>query len=81
MRSLGLELEGSFAISKSWQVTAAYSYIDARITEDNVLPVGARLAGVPEHSFNIWSKYDERFKTSARNGESLTNEEWQRSLN
>jgi iron complex outermembrane receptor protein len=56
-RSRGVEAEGSFQLSRGFDLTAAYTYTDAEITEDNNLPVGARLAGVPEHMFSAWLKY------------------------
>lgn len=56
-RSRGVELEGGYRFAPGWEVIGAYTYIDAEITEDNTLPVGARLWGVPEQSFNAWMKY------------------------
>jgi len=56
-RSQGIEVEAAWRITPSWDLTLAYSYTDAEITEDNTLPVGFRLAGVPEHAFSAWMKY------------------------
>ena len=56
-RSQGIELEGSFDITEGWEITGAYTYTDAVIAEDNNLPVGARLYGVPRHTISLWSKY------------------------
>ena len=56
-RSRGIEVEGAFEITPGWDLTAAYTFIDAEITKDNTLPVGARLQGVPKHAFNAWMKY------------------------
>lgn len=56
-RSRGVELEGAFKITHGLEVTAAYTYADAEVTKDEALPVGARLQGVPEHSFSAWLKY------------------------
>lgn len=56
-RSRGVEVEGAYQILPGLALSAAYAYIDAEITEDNSLPVGARLAGVPEHSFSSWLSY------------------------
>lgn len=64
-RSRGFEFEMAAQFTPSIQFTAAYTYMDARITADNVLPVGVRLAGAPEHSVNAWLKYtiqEGRFK-------------------
>jgi iron complex outermembrane receptor protein len=56
-RSRGVELEGTFGIVEGLDLTAAYTYADAEITEDESLPVGARLQGVPEHAFSAWLRY------------------------
>lgn len=56
-RSRGLEIESSLRLTAAWQITAAYSYIDAEVTADNDLPVGGPLLGVAKHTYNIWSKY------------------------
>jgi len=56
-RSRGVELEADLTLAPGWQTTVAYSYIDAKITQDNLLPVGAPLPGVPENSFSAWMKY------------------------
>ncbi|MEZ0388034.1 MAG: TonB-dependent siderophore receptor [Verrucomicrobium sp.] len=56
-RSRGVELEGALRLAPGWDLIAAYAYTDARVTEDENLPVGARLPGVPKHSFSGWMKY------------------------
>ena len=56
-RSRGVEWENALQLLPGWDLTVAYTYNDAEITEDNTLPVGARLQGVPEHVFNVWTKY------------------------
>lgn len=56
-RSRGVELDACYTVYKGWDLLAAYTYTDTAITKDNTLPVGARIAGVPLHTFNAWSKY------------------------
>lgn len=56
-RSRGLEAELAWQPQAGVEFTAAYAYTKAEITEDNTLPVGARLAGIPRHNLNLWSKY------------------------
>lgn len=56
-RSRGFEFELSAEITKGLDFTVAYSYIDAEITEDNVIPVGTTTFAVPEHSVSAWLKY------------------------
>lgn len=57
-RSRGIELSIQGEILPGWNIIAGYSYIDAEVTEDNSIPVGNQLAGVPENSFNLWTTYE-----------------------
>ncbi len=57
-RSRGIELNLSGEILPGWNILAGYAYTDARIEEDNDLPVGNRLSNVPENSFNLWTTYE-----------------------
>ena len=57
-RSRGVELDIAGEILPGWNVIAGYAYNDARVTEDNTFEEGNRLAGAPEHSFNLWSTYE-----------------------
>lgn len=56
-RSRGVEFEAALQLAPGWDLTTAYTYNDAKITKDNVLPVGARLQGVPKFTFSAWTKY------------------------
>ncbi|NJL57126.1 TonB-dependent siderophore receptor [bacterium] len=55
--SQGVETRISGEILPGWNIIAGYSYTDARVTEDNSIPEGDRLANAPEHAFSIWSTY------------------------
>ncbi|MEM1255619.1 MAG: TonB-dependent siderophore receptor [Cyanobacteria bacterium P01_H01_bin.21] len=57
-RSRGIELSTQGEILPGWNIIAGYAYTDAEVTEDNVIPVGNQLAGVPEHAFNLWTTYE-----------------------
>ncbi|NDJ19834.1 TonB-dependent siderophore receptor [Myxacorys almedinensis] len=57
-RSRGIELNLAGEILPGWNIFAGYSYIDARITKDNDLPIGNRLLNAPENSFNLWTTYE-----------------------
>ncbi len=35
----------------------AYTFINAEVTKDNVIPIGTPLQGVPANSFSAWVKY------------------------
>ncbi|WP_081899025.1 TonB-dependent siderophore receptor [Halomonas sp. TG39a] len=66
-QSQGLEVEVKSGISESLSLTAAYSYIDARIVED----AGSRLedeqiTGIPRHQASVWANYT--FRQGALNG-------------
>ncbi|WP_263145430.1 TonB-dependent siderophore receptor [Pseudomonas sp. RIT-PI-AD] len=57
-RAKGLELEAKSSFSDNLDLSAAYSYTDARILEDRTeANVGRRLEAVPYHSANLWVSY------------------------
>ena len=56
-RSKGVELDARYTPVVGLELLAAYAYTDTEILEDNTLPVGARMPGVPLHTFGAWSKY------------------------
>ncbi|MEH2206147.1 MAG: TonB-dependent siderophore receptor [Nostoc sp.] len=56
--SQGVELSLAGEILPGWNIFAGYAYIDARITKDNDLIVGNRLANSANHSFNLWTSYE-----------------------
>ncbi|MCC5622121.1 TonB-dependent siderophore receptor [Nostoc sp. CHAB 5715] len=57
-RSRGIELDIAGEISSGWKVIVNYAYIDGKVTKDNLIPVGDRLFGVPEHSAGLWTSYE-----------------------
>ncbi|MEO0536309.1 MAG: TonB-dependent siderophore receptor [Cyanobacteria bacterium P01_A01_bin.123] len=57
-RSQGIELDIAGEILPGWNVIASYAYIDAEITEDNVIPEGNRLFNTPRHSASLWTTYE-----------------------
>ena len=57
-RSRGIELDIAGEILPGWKVIANYAYIDGKVTKDNLIPVGDRLFGVPEHSAGLWTTYE-----------------------
>jgi iron complex outermembrane recepter protein len=56
--SRGVEFFVSGEILLGWSIIGGYSYVDARITEDNTLPVGNRLTNTPLHSASLWTTYE-----------------------
>ena len=57
-RSQGIELDINGEILPGWNMTAAYAFIDAEVTEDNSIPEGNRLTNVPENQASIWTTYE-----------------------
>jgi iron complex outermembrane receptor protein len=55
--SRGIELDIQGEILPGWNIFTGYTYTDAEVTEDNVIPVGNRLTNVPENNFNLWTTY------------------------
>ena len=45
-------------ILPGWNVVASYAYTDAQVTEDNDLPEGNQLPGVPFHAASLWTSYE-----------------------
>jgi iron complex outermembrane receptor protein len=57
-RSKGVELETSFQLHSTWNVTLAYAFTDAGVVKDTVIPVGTPTQNVPKHSGSLWSTYE-----------------------
>ncbi|MBW4551776.1 MAG: TonB-dependent siderophore receptor [Aphanocapsa sp. GSE-SYN-MK-11-07L] len=57
-RSRGIELDVVGELLPGWKVTAAYAYTDAKVTQDNSIPVGNWLYGVPAHQASLWTTYE-----------------------
>lgn len=56
-RSQGFEWENAAELIPGLEISTAYTFIDAEVTEDNTIPEGTPLMGVPEHAINAWLKY------------------------
>lgn len=56
-RTRGIELEAAWRPLKGVELTGAYSFLDAKVTADSRLVVGARLSSVPRHVVNLWGRY------------------------
>lgn len=67
--SKGFELEFNGQVTRSFSLSGAYNYNDAKITEDlNEANIGLKLGLAPEHQGNIWAKYELLKKNSILNG-------------
>jgi iron complex outermembrane receptor protein len=56
-RSRGLEFDVAGTLAPNWKLIASYTYLDATVASDNVLPVGDALSNVPRHHASAWSTY------------------------
>jgi iron complex outermembrane receptor protein len=67
-RSKGVELEVNSDITTNLNITAAYTYTDARITKDapGSLLEGNQMTGVPRNQASVWANY--RFLDGALRG-------------
>jgi len=57
-KSRGVELDIAGEILPGWKVIATYAYTDAFVSEDNTIPEGDKLQGVPEHGASLWTTYE-----------------------
>jgi iron complex outermembrane recepter protein len=57
-QSQGIELDVKGEILPGWDVTVAYAYTDAEITEDNTFTVGNQLNNVPYNQASLWTTYE-----------------------
>ncbi len=46
-------------LTSKWELLSSYAYLDSRVESSQYYPnaVGAQLANVPNHTFNIWTEY------------------------
>jgi iron complex outermembrane receptor protein len=57
-RSRGVEFEATLHPLPGWNLTSAYSYINAEVTHDTTLAAGTPTLNAPKNIFNLWSTYD-----------------------
>ncbi|MBL1210202.1 TonB-dependent siderophore receptor [Geminocystis sp. GBBB08] len=57
-RSQGFEFDIAGEILPGWRIIANYAYTDAKVTEDNTIPVGNRLFNAPYNSAGLWTTYE-----------------------
>lgn len=56
-RSKGVEVEATWRPVPGATLSLAYAHLNAKITKDNVMPVGQRLQNVPKDSLNLYGEY------------------------
>jgi iron complex outermembrane receptor protein len=57
-RSRGVELSLAGQILPGWNIFASYAYNDARVTQDNFIPVGNRVQRTTPHAASLWTTYE-----------------------
>jgi iron complex outermembrane receptor protein len=58
IRSRGIEVEAVASLASGWDLRAAYTYLDPKITADlNDKIVGKTPNGIPRHSVAAWADY------------------------
>jgi len=58
VRSRGIEAQAQGEVTSGLQISAAYSFLDTEVTEDDDPAIeGNELPGAPTHQGNIWAKY------------------------
>ena len=58
IRSRGFDLSVAGYLAPGWRVIGTYTYVDAAVTRDNTIPVGSRIANIPENAFAFQSVYE-----------------------
>ncbi len=58
LASRGIELDLGGEILPGWNITTAYTYLDAMVSEDNTDIVDNQLPNAPESQFSLWTTYD-----------------------
>ncbi|ESA33725.1 hypothetical protein N836_20705 [Leptolyngbya sp. Heron Island J] len=56
--SRGIELNLNGEILPGWNITTAYTYLDAFVSEDNTGIEDNQLVNVPENQFSLWTTYE-----------------------
>ncbi len=57
-RSRGLELEATLHPLTGWNLTTAYTYVNAEVLHDTSLAAGTPTINSPKNLFNLWTTYE-----------------------
>lgn len=58
VRSRGIDVTFAGELTEGWRLIGGYTYADAEVTKDNVLPLGQPLPNAPRHSISALSIYE-----------------------
>ncbi|BAV63604.1 TonB-dependent siderophore receptor [Sphingobium cloacae] len=56
-RARGIEAEMQWRPIDGFSLSLAYTYVDAKVTKDNVFTIGTPLANVPKHNIGAFAQY------------------------
>ncbi|PSB23070.1 TonB-dependent siderophore receptor [filamentous cyanobacterium CCP2] len=56
--SRGIEFDLTGEVLPGWNIIATYALTDAFVSEDNDIPEGDRLAGIPRNTASLWTTYE-----------------------
>ena len=56
-RSRGIEFDGQFRLTSAWELLASYSYLQAIVLRDTVIPVGSLILNTPRNKASLWTRY------------------------
>jgi len=59
-RSQGVEFETALHLVRGWNLTVAYAFTDAVVTEDSDIPAGTRTQNAPRNTVSAWTTYEVR---------------------
>lgn len=57
-KSRGVELDIAGELLPGWKIIANYAYANGFVSQDNSIPEGDRIAGIPQHSASLWTTYE-----------------------
>ncbi len=57
-RSRGVEMEATLHPLTGWNMTTAYSYINAEVLHDTTIAAGTPTINAPRNIFNVWTTYE-----------------------
>ncbi|MBS1852653.1 MAG: TonB-dependent receptor [Acidobacteria bacterium] len=56
--SRGVELENTLRLLPGWNLSVAYAFTSAQVTDDKVIPIGTPTQNAPRNTINLWSTYE-----------------------
>lgn len=57
IRSRGFEFEAHLSLADGLDMTAAYSYVDAKVTQSNSVDLGKHPIAIPQQTASMWADY------------------------